>query len=230
MKKEVLILSLGGSLIIPNKINFNYLKKFKEILLKNTNKYKFVVVCGGGSIAREYITALKQIGKDERFQSLIGISSTRTNARFMSYFFGLNPIKGIPHTMYEIQHYLKEQDIVFCGALEYQPHQTSDSTSAEIAQELKARFINLTNVPKGLHDKNPLEHKDAKFIPKISWKEFEKMANKIKFKPGLHFVLDSSASKIILRNKIPTYIIGDNVKELENFLKNKKFIGTTISG
>jgi uridylate kinase len=229
MTKEVIVLSLGGSLIIPNEINFNYLKKFKEILLKNTNKYKFIVVCGGGSIARKYINALKKIGKEEHLQSLIGISSTRTNARFMSYFFGLNPIKGIPHKMKEIKEYLKEQDIVFCGALEYKPHQTSDSTSADIAKTLKTKFINLTNVPKGLHDKNPMEYKNAKFIPKISWTNFEKMAGKIKFKPGLHFDLDSSASKIIAKNKIPTYIIGNQVKELNNFLTNKKFIGTTIS-
>ena len=43
-------------------------------------------------------------------------------------------------------------DIIFCGALEYKPHQTSDSTSAEIAKQFKTEFVNLTDV-KGLHDK-----------------------------------------------------------------------------
>ena len=228
MKREVIVISLGGSLIIPNEINLEYLKKFKEVLLKNTKKYRFVVVCGGGSVARKYINALKKVGKDERMQSLSGISATRSNARFMSYFFGLNPIKGIPHRIVEVKEYLENQDIVFCGALEYQPHQTSDSTSVEIAKELETRFINLTNVPKGLYNKNPLEYKDAKFIPKISWKEFEEMANKIKFKPGMHFVLDQTASKMIRYNKIITYIIGTKIKQLDNLLKDKRFIGTII--
>ena len=118
-------------------------------------------------------------------------------------------------------------DIIFCGALEYKPDQTSDSTAAEIAKHFKAEFVNLTNV-KGLYDKNPKEHKDAKFIPKISWKDFNALANKIKFHPGRHFVLDQTAAKMILKNKTPTYII-ESPKQLDNLLNGKKFIGTKIS-
>jgi uridylate kinase len=111
--------------------------------------------------------------------------------------------------------------------LGYHPNQTSDSTSAQIATELKTRFVNLTNVD-GLYTKNPKKHKDAKFIEKISWRDFHKMASKLKFHPGQHFVLDQKASYIILQNKIPTYIIGLDTKQLDNFLNNKKFVGTTI--
>ena len=227
MKKRIIVLSLGGSLIIPDKVNTNTLKQFKKTLLKNINNYKFIIVCGGGSIARKYISALREIGMNEKLQSLSGIGATRMNARFMSYFFNLNPERGIPHKLREIKKYLKKQDIVFCGALEYKPHQTSDSTSAEIAVHFKTDFINLTNVP-GLHDKNPLKYKNAKFIPKISWENFNKLANKSKFKPGQHFVLDQSAARIIMQNKIKTYILGSNMTQLDNLLKNKKFHGTII--
>ena len=85
----------------------------------------------------------------------------------------------------------------------------------------------MTNV-KGLHDKNPKEYKDAKFIPKISWEDFNALANKIKFHPGQHFVLDQTAAKMILKNKITTYII-ESPKELDNLLNKKKFVGTKIS-
>lgn len=225
MKKRVIILSLGGSQIIPNDINTKYIKELKKTLLKNEN-YKFIVVCGGGSLARKYIQGIKTQTSSHKFQSLAGIAATRTNARFMSYFFEKEPKQGIPQTMKEVKNYLKKQDIIFCGALKYKPNQTSDSTAAEIARKFKAEFINLTNV-KGLYTKNPAKYKDAKFISKISWKEFDEMANKIKFKPGQHFVLDQTASKIIKKNKIPTYIIKD-LKQLDNFLKQKKFIGTSI--
>jgi len=33
-----------------------------------------------------------------------------------------------------------------------------------------------------------------------------------------------------MKNKISTYIIGKQVKELDNFLNNRKFKGTTIKG
>ena len=111
--------------------------------------------------------------------------------------------------------------------MEYHPNQTSDSTAAQIAKKLKAKFINLTNI-KGLYTDNPLTNKKAKFISKINWQEFEKMANKSKFEPGQHFVLDQTAAKIIKENKIPTYIIGKDTKQLNNILKEKRFIGTTI--
>ena len=229
MKKQVIVLSLGGSLIIPDEINSEYLKNFKRVILKNTKKYKFIVVCGGGNIARKYISALKENGIGEDFQSFAGISATRTNARFMSYFFRQDQKRGIPSKMREVKKYIKKFDIVFCGALEYSPHQTSDSTAAQIAEIFKCKFINLTNV-KGLYDRNPKKFKNAKFISEISWEKFDKIANKIQFQPGQHFVLDQTASKIIKKGKIPTYIIGENMNQLDNLLNQKNFTGTTIEG
>ena len=99
MKKRIIVLSLGGSLIIPDKVNVSYLRQFKKTILKNTGKYKFIIVCGGGGIARKYIFALKELGLNELFQSFSGIGATRMNARFMNYVFNINPQKGIPHTM-----------------------------------------------------------------------------------------------------------------------------------
>jgi uridylate kinase len=227
MKKELIVVSLGGSLIIPDDVDTEFLKKFKEVIKKNSRKYKFIINCGGGSIARKYIAALKKISANDKLQSLAGISATRMNARFVSYFFNKDPKEGIPHSMIQIERYLKRQDIVFCGALEYKPRQTSDSTCAQIAKHFKTEFINLTNV-KGLYTKNPMEFKDAKFVPKISWNDFYKRVNKIKYKPGQHFVLDQTAAKTIMQNEIKTYILGKDLKQLDNLLNNKNFEGTTI--
>ena len=229
MKKKVVVISLGGSLIIPDRINVEFLKQFEKVIRKNTKKYKFIIICGGGSIARKYISALKSKKINEKLQSFSGISATRMNARFMSYFFNQNPEKGIPVKMEDIKKYLKKQNIVFCGALEYHPRETSDSTATEIARKFNTFFINLTDI-KGLYNKNPKKFKNARFIPKISWRKFYEMANKKLFEPGQHFILDQNASKIILKNKIPTYIIGRNLKELDNLLNNRKFIGTRIEG
>jgi uridylate kinase len=227
--KKVIVISLGGSQIVPDDVNLKYLREFKKILQKNAKKYKFIVVCGGGSVARKYISALRTEGISETMQSYSGISATRMNARFMNYFFNIDPKHGIPHTTSTLKKYVKTQPITFCGALEYKPNQTSDSTSAEIAKLFKSEFINITNV-RGLYTANPKKVKNAKFIPKITWKEFDKMANKSKFKPGQHFVLDQTASKVIMKNKITTYITGTNLKQIDNLLNNRKFNGTVITG
>lgn len=228
MKKKVVIVSLGGSQIIPDDVNYDYLKEFKKVLLKHRDEYNFVVVCGGGSLARKYINAIVKEKGDYYLQSLSGISATRTNARFVSYFFGLDLKHGVPTTKRTVKKYLKKQGIVFCGALEYKDNQTSDTVAAILARKFNGEFINLTNV-KGLYTKDPKKFKDARFISKISWADFDNIVQKIKFKPGQHFVLDQGASEIIKERKIKTLII-EKVKDLDNYLSNKKFVGTTIFG
>ena len=226
--KKVVIISLGGSLIIPDDVDASFLQKFKSIIKKHLNSYKFVIVTGGGSIARKYISALKQAGKNEYLQSLIGISATRTNARFMTYLFGKDANDGIPHDKQQVKNLLNKHDVVFCGALRYAENETSDATSAKLANFFKTIFINLTNVS-GLYTSNPVTNKSAKFIPKISWDAFYKRAEAIKFKPGQHFVLDQKAAELRMKNKTATYIIGKNLKNLDNLLSNKKFNGTIIT-
>jgi len=93
---------------------------------------------------------------------------------------------------------------------------------------LKAQFINLTNVD-GLYTSNPKTNKNAKQIPKITWKKFKSIVDKIKFEAGQHFILDQKGAKIILEKKIPTYIVG-SLKAIDNILKGKRFKGTLIQG
>ena len=110
MGKRVIVISLGGSLIVPGEIDIEFLNKFKTILLRNKKKYKFVVVCGGGKTARTYINGLEKnkTKKKQHFQSLLGISATRLNARFMTYFFGKDANQGIPHNMKQVAGMLRK--------------------------------------------------------------------------------------------------------------------------
>lgn len=227
--KNIIVLSLGGSLIVPDKINLEFLNKFKQVLDKNKKKYKFVVVCGGGKIARTYINSLEttNMNKKRFFQGYLGVAITRLNARFMTYFFGKDANQGIPHNMEEIKNLLKKNSFVFCGALRYTKNETSDGTAAKLAKFFDTCFINLTNV-QGLYDKNPKKFKNARFIPEISHKKFYKIIKKIKYKPGQHFVLDQSAAKTIKKHNITTFILGDDIKQLDNVLNNQHFIGTII--
>ena len=130
--------------------------------------------------------------------------------------------------MLEVKRSLKRKNIVICGALGFQPESTSDGNAAEVAKKIKADFfVNITNI-KGLYNKHP-KLKGAKFIPSITFEDFWNRAKKIKFKAGQHFVLDKLAAKIIRRAKIKTYIVSNNIKNLENLLYGKKFVGTVIN-
>jgi len=228
MSKEIFVISLGGSLIVPaGGINNSFLSEFKSAIKNLSKKHKFVIVCGGGSTARVYIKSLRKAGISNYLQSLIGISITRTNARFVSYFFDHDSNEGIPHDMKHVKNLLKKHDIVFCGALRYADRQTSDSTAAKLAHFLKGTFINMTNV-NGLYTSDPRKDKSAKLIPNVNALELCRRANSVKYKPGQHFVIDQTASEIILKDKIKTYIVGGNIKNLINLVSGKKFIGTEV--
>lgn len=226
MKPKTIVISLGGSILVPDNINIQFLKDFKNFLKKHEKTHRFVIVTGGGSIARKYISALKDF--PIKTQSMVGIAVTRLNARFLTYFLGEDGSE-IPIDMHQIKNLLTKHNVVVCGALRYAENETSDSTSAKLAHFLKADFINMTNVS-GLFTKDPRKFKDAKLIPKISWKEFHAIAKSLKYTAGQHFVLDQHGSKIIMQNHITTYIVDSNIKNLDNLIQNKAFHGTTISG
>ncbi|MFH1425378.1 MAG: UMP kinase [archaeon] len=229
MKKKVLVISLGGSLIVPNKMDLNFLHNFRKTLKKHYKTHKFVVICGGGAIARKYILVLRKQDKPKKQLSLAGIRATRMNAKFVMQLFGKEANDTLPITMIDIKNNLPKNNVVISGALRYDHAATSDTTAAKLAKFLNTSFINMTNT-KGFYSANPKTHKNAKFIPNITWKNFHAITSKMKFKAGQNFVLDQHSARIIKKHKIPTYIIeGNNLADLENIIKGKKFTGTLIA-
>lgn len=223
------VISLGGSLIVPDKINERFLVNFSRIIKDLIRKGNYVVlVCGGGSIARKYISVVRKMKFNKDFESLVGIETTKLNASFVASFFGKFHL--LPDSLDDVSRELKKDRIVVCGALGFEPKMTSDGDAALIARYIKTDyFINLTNVD-GLYDRDP-KIKSAKFIPIISFNDFNRIISKIRFKAGQHFVLDQFAAKVILKNKIETVILkGSDLKNLKRFFANKDFRGTVING
>ena len=225
--RRTLVMSLGGSVIIPEQKNDNFLLKLRATLKKYYRTHKFVLVCGGGSIARAYITLLEKEHKNHREQSEAGIRATRMNAELYHASIRKRGEFSTPEKHEISQVRAHKNNVVVSGALRYAPHQTSDTTAAKLAAYLKSEFVNLTNVP-GLYTSDPRKNKAAKLIPHISWKEFEAKAHAIRFSPGEHFVLDQKASTLIRKHKIKTFIMGKDANNLKKFLNNEKWLGTQI--
>jgi len=225
MKKRLAVISVGGSVIVPSKVDYNFLNKLKVSIAKLKKKYKIVICTGGGSTAREYIAILRKEKCSDYTQNLVGIETTRLNAKLLSSFLQFSN-KDIPETLEEVGDMLQTYDVVVCGGLA--PGQTSDGTTAQIAEYLGAdMLVNMTNVP-GLYTKDPRKYEDAKFIPRLSHEKFSKMLSRVKEKPGQHFVLDSVAEKITQKAKIKVVIL-KGARNLELCLEGKKFKGTVIS-
>jgi uridylate kinase len=84
------VISLGGSIIVPEDINTDFLKKFRKLILDFIRKgNRAVIVCGGGRLARKYSEAAQKINNvsDDELD-WIGIKATVLNAELVKSMFG----------------------------------------------------------------------------------------------------------------------------------------------
>lgn len=229
MKNKKIIISLGGSLIVPDEIDWRFVKNFKKIIEKYIRKkYKFIIITGGGKICRKYQESASKITNltdDDR--DWIGIHATRMNAHFIRTVFRkcAHPrINKNPHGLEDFYNF-KEPILVAAG---WRPGFSTDYDAAVIAKYFGIRqIINISNI-NYVFDKDPKKYKDAKPIKSISWKNFRKMVGS-KWSPGLNMPFDPIASKLATESKLEVVIInGKKLNNLDNYLKGKSFVGTRI--
>ena len=61
--KKTIVISLGGSVIVPKEIDTDFLKEFKELITSYLDRYRFILVTGGGNTCRDYQQAAKSISE-----------------------------------------------------------------------------------------------------------------------------------------------------------------------
>ena len=218
-------MSLGGSVIVPDKINAIFLKNFKKTLEKFVKRgYRFVIICGGGKTARNYQKAAsKIINVSNEDLDWLGIHITILNANFIKILFGniaedcivTNPTSKIK---------FKKKIIVAAG---WKPGWSTDYDAVLLAKNLKVNtVINMSNIDY-VYDKDPKKNKNAKEMECICWKHFRQMVGN-KWEAGLNKPFDPVAAKAAEKLKLKVVVIGKNLNNFENLLNDKKFNGTVI--
>lgn len=225
---ESIIISLGGSVIVPDDINVKFLKNFQKVILKNIKKgHRFFIITGGGKTARRYQNAAGEISGITRDDiDWIGIHSTLLNAHLIRTIFRKNAYKRIINDPRDMADKFNEKIIVACG---WSPGWSTDYIAVRIAEKYNIKkLINISNVDY-VYDKDPRKFKNAVPIKNILWKDFRKIVGN-KWDPGLHMPFDPIASRLAQKIGLKVAVINSkNTKNLENCLANKKFIGTVIS-
>lgn len=222
----LVVLSLGGSLIVPNELDVEFLKKFKEAIIDFIRQgNKAIIVCGGGKTCRNYINAAKNISKIKNIElDKLGIKSTELNAELLRVIFGKYSYPNIEPDFKKKN--LKFKILVGCGL---EPGHSTDYDAVMWAKNYKAEYVvNLTDVDY-VYDKSPRKYPDAKPLPKLSWKEMQKIVGN-KWSAGAQFPFDPAATKMAAKLKIKiVFLNGKNIDNFKNFLNGKKFIGSVIS-
>ena len=225
--QRTFVLSVGGSVFFNEKLRAPEIAKFCEVIneLKREG-YSFVLVIGGGRVARVYQAGAKALGANNFELDEVGIAITRANAILFTHIIE-NSWKSVLVEPKEAENVLLLGKTPIYGGTT--PGQTTDAVGAIIAELLKADFINLSNVD-GIFSADPAKEPSARMYKELSHTKMLSLLKAMASKPGAHCFTDPHAAAILHRSKIRSFFINGN--ELENFKSvvrgSPEFKGTIV--
>ncbi|MFX0076738.1 MAG: UMP kinase [Candidatus Hermodarchaeota archaeon] len=234
MTKNIVI-KFGGSLIFSEggTINSQKITEFCDIIKQNKDYDSVVVVCGGGTVARQYIRALRDFTENEVLCDLIGIDISRINSRLIIAEMKQLAFPKVPTSIEELSLAIKSHNIIVMGGL--QPGQSTTSVAITVAEFLKAeKLVILTDVD-GIYDKDPDLYEDAKLFEKLSYETLQKLilesSANTQASAGEYRIFDAVSLQILKRSGIKVVVTSG--KEFAQFKKiwnkEKDFTATVIS-
>lgn len=228
LNQETIVMSVGGSLIVPDQIDTGFLKSLKEFIVHETaNGRRFIIIAGGGKTARRYQDAAAAVSTMQNEDlDWLGLHATRLNGHLL-----LTVFRDLAHRVMvtnpdEVLDLPNEAKLVIAAG--YRPGASTDLRAVQIADRVKAhKIINLSNTDYVYTD-NPKTNPEAVKIEDITWSEFRKLIPE-EWGPGLSSPFDPVAAKEADRLKLEVaQINGENLEGLKNYLDGQPFIGTLI--
>ncbi len=220
------IFSLGGSLIVPDQIDADFLREFKQIVTDNLEEYQqFIIVTGGGKTARRYQQAAKDVNDPvEEDLDWLGIHSSRLNGHLMRTIFKKH---ADPEMITSPDKMTPREAKILIGA-GYRPGNSTDYVATLFAQAYGIKtIVNLSNIDH-VYDKDPNAFSDAKPLSDVSWSDFEALVGS-EWHPGMNAPFDPIATKLAKELGLEVLIMkGTNLPNLRRYLETGEFEGTRI--
>jgi uridylate kinase len=226
---ETIVMSVGGSLIVPDGIDTTFLANLKQFIdMETTQKgRRFIIIAGGGRTARNYQDAASKVS-DLNAEDLdwMGIHATRLNGHLLRTVFRDSAHRVMITNPDEILDVPAHEKVVIAAG--YRPGSSTDLRAVQIAEKIGAtKVINLSNIDY-VFTSDPKKNPDAEKIEKISWPDFRALIPS-EWDPGLSSPFDPIAAKVAERDHIEVAIInGYKIEEIIKYLDGETFIGTRI--
>lgn len=224
------VLSIGGSSIVPEgKPDLVFLKAMAQLIKKSKNS--FGILCGGGTFARVYANAARELGAGEYEADSIAIRSTRQNAHLLLTALrsgGVEAYERVVDDFESAKEPARESKAVVMGGTI--PGITTDTDSVLLAEAIGAkRLVNISNVD-AIYDSDPKKNPGAKRFAKMTYDELIALAGASdKRMAGTNFVFDFLACKLIARSKIESHFVSfRKMNDVENAIEGRKHSGTVV--
>lgn len=224
---DAVVVSLGGSVLVPGADDVRYLQNLAEMLVASTASLKIYAVTGGGRTARWYIETGRALGADERFLDGLGIDATRANAKLLIAALGGTAPKAIPETVAGAARLGRRSRIVVMGGTT--PGHTTDLVAAQLARAVRARrLVNATSVD-GVYDADPRTHNGARRYDALDYAELIRLAGPSHARAGPSVVFDPQAARLVARARLPLAVVdGRDLESLRNAIHGRPFRGTKV--
>lgn len=221
---NTLVISLGGSIIVPGDIDTAFLNRFREIILRR-EETRFLIICGGGTICRKYQNVARDLADVTKADlDWIGIQATRLNAELVRSLFGT---KAHPKVIHDPNEPIDMDRRIIIGA-GFEPGSSTDLRAVQLAERLGAgQVVNMSNIDYVYSD-DPKKNPNAVKLTDISWADFRRMVGDA-WDPGLSMPFDPIASRAAQTAGVTVVILGNDVNNLEKLLRGEPFKGTTIA-
>lgn len=227
--KERIIVSVGGSLIVPGQIDTAFLSAFRTLILAKLQEgFSFAIIAGGGSTARRYQEAASAVTKTGATDlDWLGIHSTRLNGHLLRTIFREVAHPVIITNPDEVLDAPPAVPIIVAAG--YRPGASTDLRAVQIAERAGAtKVVNLSNVDY-VYTTDPKVDPSAHKIEKTSWADFRKLIP-AEWDPGLSAPFDPVAAREAERLSLEVAIMnGAHLDRFAAYLDGKSFVGTVIS-
>ena len=227
---ETIVISVGGSLIVPEDIDTRFLSSLKDLIETETaNGRRFILIAGGGRTARKYAEAAKEVAPLENDDlDWLGIHATHLNGHLLRTIFRDRAYHIMIKNPDDVLDIPDSYSVVIAGG--YRPGSSTDLRAIQIAEKVGARkVINLSNI-EYVYTADPKTDPDAEKIEDITWEAFRKLIPD-EWDPGLNSPFDPVAAKAAEASSIEVACIdGTKLSSLKNYLDGDAFTGTRIHG
>ncbi len=223
---RTIVISLGGSMIVPEEIDVNFVRTFSALIRSYVARgYRFAIITGGGKVCRKYQQSLAELRSTTNIDlDWMGIHVTRLNAQFVRMV--LEDIAH-PDIILDPTELVQTTAPVIIGA-GWKPGWSTDYDAVSFATTINAdSVINISNV-EYVYTADPKTNPDAIKLTDVSWGEFRKLIPET-WESGANVPFDPIASKLADEKNISVvFMSGKNLTNLEQYLQGQKFEGTVI--
>jgi len=189
--------------------------------------HRVVVVIGGGSLSRNYISVARELGADWSECDEVGIDFTRINARLFVIALGDAAHPRVARDLQELVELYSSGKVVVMGGVT--PGQSTDAVSALAAEATGADlFIRALDV-EGVYDRDPKSSDQAKRLEAVTIEELRRLvAAAGGVEAGQYKLLDHVAINILARSHVHTvFLDGRDPENLLRAVRGEK-IGTRV--